>query len=68
MFDFLTYSREAWFSFSYAEFRALDQANEAFNEIDRVSKFDDFSFTWRQAKCSKTNIFGVMIFLHKIQI
>ena len=41
VFDFLTYSRETWFSFSYAEVEELNQVNEPSNEIDRVSKFDN---------------------------
>ena len=41
VFDFLTYSRETGFSFSYAEVAGLDRANVASNEIDRVSKFDN---------------------------
>ena len=41
VFDFLTYSRETGFSFSYAEVEALLGAIEASNEIDRVSKFDN---------------------------
>ena len=41
VFDFLTYSRETGFSFSYAEVGALLGANEPSNEIDRVSKFDN---------------------------
>ena len=41
VFDFLTYSRETWFSFSYAEVEHLDRPIGASNEIDRVSKFDN---------------------------
>ena len=41
VFDFLTYSRETWFSFSYGKVEGLDRANEPSNEIDRVSKFDN---------------------------
>ena len=42
VFDFLTYSRETGFSFSYEEVEGLDRPNELSNEIDRVSKFDNF--------------------------
>ena len=41
VFDFLTYSRETGFSFSYAEVSELIRAIEASNEIIRVSKFDN---------------------------
>ena len=41
VFDFLTYSRETGFSFSYAEVVHLFRLNVASNEIDRVSKFDN---------------------------
>ena len=41
VFDFLTYSRETRFSFSYAEVVSLIQLIGASNEIDRVSKFDN---------------------------
>ena len=41
VFDFLTYSRETGFSFSYEEVGGLDRAIGASNEIDRVSKFDN---------------------------
>ena len=41
VFDFLTYSRETWFSFSYEEVAGLFRLIEASNEIDRVSKFDN---------------------------
>ena len=40
VFDFLTYSRETGFSFSYAEVEALLGAIGASNEIDRVRKFE----------------------------
>ena len=67
--DFLTYSRETWFLFSYAEVEGLIRLIGASDEINRVSKF---SFILRQAKCSTTNIFCAMIFLRfiykKIQI
>ena len=39
--DFLTYSREIRFSFSYAEVEALLGLIGASDEIDRVSKFDN---------------------------
>ena len=39
--DFLTYSRETGFSFSYAKVVALDRPNEPSNEIDRVSNLDN---------------------------
>ena len=41
VFDFLTYLREKGFLFSYAEVEDLHRANEASNEIDRVSKFNN---------------------------
>ena len=41
VFEFLTYSRETWFSFSHAEIVNLIWQNEPLNEIDRVSKFDN---------------------------
>ena len=41
VFDFLTYSRETWFSFSYVKVEALEGAIDPSNEIDRVSKFDN---------------------------
>ena len=41
VFDFLTYSRETWFSFSYLQVGDLFRAIVASNEIDRVSKFDN---------------------------
>ena len=41
VFDFLTYSRETGFSFSYEEVEHLHQANGPSNEIDRVSKFNN---------------------------
>ena len=41
VFDFLTYSRETWFSFSYAKVGNPIGLNEPSNEIDRVSKFDN---------------------------
>ena len=37
VFDFLTYSRETLFSFSYGEVVVLNRPNRASNEIDRVS-------------------------------
>jgi len=41
VFDFLTYSRETWFSFSYGKVGHLNRPNVASDEIDRVSKFDN---------------------------
>ena len=41
VFDFLTYSRETWFLFSYEKVSHLNWAIGASNEIDRVSKFDN---------------------------
>ena len=41
VFDFLTYSRETWFSFSYEKVEDLIGLNVASDEIDRVSKFDN---------------------------
>ena len=50
VFDFLTYSREMGFSFSYAEVVALHRPNVASNEINRVSKFDNsLSFGAKQS-------------------
>ena len=39
--DFLTYSRETGFLFSYAEVEGNDRPIVASNEIDRASKFDN---------------------------
>ena len=56
VFDFLTYLRETWFSFSYAKVAGVNRANVASDEIDGGSKFDNsLSF-------GTTNIFRVMIF------
>ena len=41
VFDFLTYSRETGFSFSYAKVGALHRPIAPSNEIDRVGKFDN---------------------------
>ena len=41
VFDFLTYSRETWFSFSYEKVGHLHRPIGASDEIDRVSKFDN---------------------------
>ena len=41
VFDFLTYSRETGFAFSYGKVGALIRANEPSNETDRVSKLDN---------------------------
>ena len=41
VFDFLTYSRVTWFSFSYQKVEGLDRPIGASDEIDRVSKFDN---------------------------
>ena len=41
VFDFLTYSREMWFSFSYGEVSDLNGPIGASNEYDRVSKLDN---------------------------
>ena len=41
VFDFLTYLRETWFSFSYGEVVELNRPNVASNEIEWVSKFDN---------------------------
>ena len=41
VFDFLTYSRETGFSFSYGEVGHLFRLIEPSNKIDRVSKFDN---------------------------
>jgi len=41
VFDFLTYSRETGFSFSYGKVEGLFRLIGPSNEIDRVSKFDN---------------------------
>ena len=41
VFDFLTYSREIVFSFSYEEVEELHHPIRASNRIDWVSKFDN---------------------------
>ena len=41
VFDFLTYSRETGFSFSYAKVGHLDRAIGPSNEVDRVIKFEN---------------------------
>ena len=41
VFNFLTYSRETWFSFSYKKVAGLDRPIGPSNEIDRVSEFDN---------------------------
>ena len=41
VFDFLTYSRETGFSFSYGKVGHLHRPIEASHEIDRVNKFDN---------------------------
>ena len=41
VFNFLTYSRETWLSFSYGIVGNLFRLIEPSNEIDRVSKFDN---------------------------
>ena len=41
VFDFLTYSREKGFSFSYYEVAGLFRLIAPSDEIDRVSKFDN---------------------------
>ena len=41
VFDFLTYSRETWFSFSYLQVVGLFRAIAPSDEIDGVSKFDN---------------------------
>ena len=49
VFDFFTYSRETGFSFFYYKVGHLYQPIDPSNEIDRVSKFDNFlSFGARQ--------------------
>ena len=42
VFDFLTYSRETGFSFSHVEVEGLHRPNVASDDIDRVSKFENF--------------------------
>ena len=56
IFDFLTYSRETWFSFSYAKVVGLDRANGASKEIDKVSKFDN-SLSFGDKQSSLRQIF-----------
>ena len=52
VFNFLTYSRETWSSYSFKEVEALDQPIEASNEMDRVSICDNYlSFVVKQIKC-----------------
>ena len=41
VFDFLTYSKETGFSFSYEKVSELLRAIAPLDEIDRVSKFDN---------------------------
>ena len=41
VFDFLTYSRKTWFSFSYEEVGNHIGLIEASNEIERVGKSDN---------------------------
>ena len=41
VFDFLTYSRETWFSFSHEIVERLIRVIGASNEIDRLSEFDN---------------------------
>ena len=41
VFDFLTYSRETGFSFSYAKVGGLHRPIAPLDEIDRVSRFDN---------------------------
>ena len=41
VFEFLTYSRETWFSFSFGKVAGLDCLIEPSNEMNRVSKFDN---------------------------
>ena len=49
VFDFLTYSRDSGFSFSYEKVEHLIRLIEASNEIYRVSKFDySLSFGTKQ--------------------
>ena len=48
--DFLTYSRETWFLFSYEKVVDLHWPIEATNEVDRVNKFNNsLSFCARQS-------------------
>ena len=42
VFDFLTYSRETGFLFSYGKVEHLIRLIEASNETDRANKFDNF--------------------------
>ena len=49
VFVFLTYLKETWFLFSFAKVEAVNQQIGDFNEIDRVSKFDNsLSFGTKQ--------------------
>ena len=61
VFDFLTYSRETWFSFSYVKVEELNRANEPSNEIDRVSKFDN-SLSFGAKKNALLQIFFALRF------
>ena len=55
VFDFLTYSRETGFSFSYGEVGDLHRPNGPSNEIGRLSKFDNsLSFDAKQNALRQT--------------
>ena len=41
VFDFLTCSRETWFSFFYGEVKHLERLFGASNKIHGINKFDD---------------------------
>ena len=62
VFDFLTYSREIGFSFSYGKVGELLRAIGPSNEIDRVSKFDNsLSFGAKQKSLGQI-FFALRIF------
>ena len=62
VFDFLTYSRETWFSFSYEKVGHLFRAIGASDEIDRVSNLDNsLSFGAKQGSLRQI-FFEVRIF------
>ena len=56
VFDFLTYSRETWFSFSYGKVSELIRLIGTSKEIDRVSKFDN-SLSFGAKQNAKRQIF-----------
>ena len=65
--DFLTYSRETGFSFSYEEVEALLGLIGASNEIDRVSKFDN-SLSFGAKQNALRQIFFALWFFQDFQL